>query len=73
MSRVIFSDFYGTEVNCDFSRSGLIRLDLKSESWPVWKHSGTGESIPYCISLTKPQAQMLVCALEQLLNDEGQS
>jgi hypothetical protein len=67
MSKIIFSDFYDTEITVDFSRSGLVRLDLKNPSWPERMHMG--EAIGHCISMTIGQAQILHAAIGQLLKE----
>lgn len=72
MKKIVFSDIYGTEIQVGLSRSNYIRLDLQGSGWPELKHSSTGEDVPYCLSMTINQAQILVCALSDILEEQGE-
>ena len=67
----MIKDIYGTKLNIDFSRSGYFRIDFEDHTWPEYKHSRTGEILPYCIAMTRKQAKALVSHLEMMLESEA--
>lgn len=66
----MIQDIYGTELKINFSRSGYYRIDLEGHDWPDYKHSKTGEDLPYCVSMTKKQAKALVAILEVMFEKD---
>ncbi len=65
--KIIFSDIYETEVRVSISNSGYIRMDFEGEGFPKRKHKTTGDDLPSCISMTYPQANILLNAIKGLL------
>ena len=63
-------DIYGTNIKIGFSRSGWIRFDFEEHSWPEYRHEKTKEEIPYCVSMTLPQAKLLKQALENMIEPQ---
>ena len=64
------NDIYGTKITVNNSRSGYYRLDFNTDDWPEYIHEKTQDVIPYCISMTYEQANLLNEALSFLLKQE---
>lgn len=61
------TDIYGTEVELQFSRSGLYRFDFKNEeTWPT-NDDGLGNKIPHCFSFGRDDAERLRDQLSKML------
>lgn len=67
--KLTIKDIYGTEIKLGFSRSGYVRFDFEKHGWPEYRHDKTKEEIPYCVSLSYREANLLAVALQSLVDD----
>lgn len=69
--RSMLTDIYGTKIKLQISNSGYVRLDFEGDSFKN-THPITGDNIPSCVSMTIPQANILLNALQDLIDMEGE-